>query len=145
MQPNAPPPGPNAPAPGPNRLPARSGSSLAGPDVFADLYFPVGGLDVAHSLDLQPPKTSPGAMNVRSFEPATNRLRGGSRAGLAKYMANAIPTGPGRTTYPHLIQHLAYVVDPQGKAHLHFIDYQLGVINVDFWLDPTLPDEFTDF
>lgn len=66
-----------------------------------DLSFPLGGIDVSQGFERQPvrqmasggyARTTPSGINVRSFEPSTGRNRGGSRAGLSRYV-NAIPGG----------------------------------------------------
>jgi hypothetical protein len=77
--------------------------------VIADLFFPINGVDVSSSLELQTPDTTPLGTNVRAFEPTTNRARGGSRPGLSKF----IPAVPSNSS---VIQHLNVIVDPQATA-----------------------------
>jgi hypothetical protein len=66
-----------------------------GPQAF-DLHFPLGGVDVLHSLEDQPPRqvsqdqyarTTPSAVNVRGNDPFALRFRGGSRPGLNRFMS----------------------------------------------------------
>lgn len=79
---------------------------------FADLAFPQKGIDLSEGFNSQLPGSTPIAVNVRLFEAMTERARGGSRAGLAKYIAAQLPPGA------HLIQHLNVIVDPQNIATL---------------------------
>jgi hypothetical protein len=67
---------------------------------FKDLHFPKAGIDLSMGFSKQPnrpvgqngeyARTTPTGLNVRSFEPATNRMRGGSRTGLSKYIATQV-------------------------------------------------------
>lgn len=59
---------------------------MASQDSFFDLSFPKAGLDLSGPFTLQRPNTSPAALNVRGFEAGTNRLRGGTRPGLSRYV-----------------------------------------------------------
>ncbi len=70
-----------------------------GDERYIDLRFPIAGIDVANGYDRQPTRPAPGGgyartaaegVNVRSFEPGTGRARGGSRPGLAKYIATQV-------------------------------------------------------
>jgi len=54
-------------------------------ETIAELSFPVYGLDLSQEFEQQRPATTPVAVNVRGFEALTQRDRGGSRYGLAKY------------------------------------------------------------
>lgn len=65
-------------------------------EVLQDLHFPSAGIDLSAAFGAQPnrqayeskyARTTPAGVNVRSFEPALDRNRGGSRPGLAKYLA----------------------------------------------------------
>ncbi len=72
-----------------------------------DLHFPAGGLDLSRAAMRQPWRQGPPgiggaptriytaavAENVRSFEPATGRRRGGSRLGLARYNTSPVVAG----------------------------------------------------
>ena len=70
-------------------------------EAFHDLHFPLVGIDLSTAFDRQPArpiadgrygKSTRIGQNVRAFEPATNRSRGGQRAGLTKYI-DARPSG----------------------------------------------------
>lgn len=50
-----------------------------------NLYFPIKGFNEAVGFDQQPEGTSPDELNVRSFDPILDRLRGGSRPGMEKW------------------------------------------------------------
>lgn len=60
-----------------------------------DLHFPKAGVDLSYPLYRQPnrpaaggvyARTTPVGLNVRTFEPATDRSRGGARTGLSRYI-----------------------------------------------------------
>ncbi len=74
----------------------------------ATIEFPLAGVDLSGPFDMQAPGTTPAGTNVRSFEPLTQRARGGSRPGLERYLG-ALPTGS-------VIQLLDFIVDPQEDA-----------------------------
>lgn len=118
-----------------NPTPPQQRQGLPQGEANVDVTFPVLGVDVAHGIDVQPPQTTILGVNVRAFEPSTNRARGGTRPMLVKFLAEQIPEGA------VLIQHLNYVVDPAGTATFDLVDYQLGFIGVDFIKDPSFPDE----
>ena len=75
---------------------------------FADLIFPLHGISLLQGFGMQTPGTTPIGLNVRTFEVLTQRGRGGSRPGLARYIPAQLPNGP------HKIQMLNVVVDPGG-------------------------------
>lgn len=59
------------------------------------MRFPLAGIDLSGRFSQQKPRqmpdgdyarTTPVGQNVRSFEPTSERARGGSRPGLAKYL-----------------------------------------------------------
>ncbi len=50
-----------------------------------NLMFPVKGLHEGAGFDMQPEGTYPDGMNVRSFDPILDRLRGGRRPGMEKW------------------------------------------------------------
>lgn len=86
---------------------------MAGKDMVTDLHFPKAGLDRFQAFSRQRARpvangeyarTTPVAVNVRGFEPKSNRTRGGHRSGLFKYVA----TIPGGSEY--IIQHLNTIV-----------------------------------
>lgn len=79
------------------------------PETVTNLPFPTGGVEVSTEHATQPPLTTPSAANVRSFDPALDRLRGGSRAGLSRHINQ-------RVSGANLIQHINYIVDPQTQA-----------------------------
>lgn len=54
------------------------------------LAFPVAGLHEGVGYDLQPPGTTPDALNVRAYDAIKRRLRGGRRAGLSRWYNGAI-------------------------------------------------------
>ncbi len=78
---------------------------------FVDILFPVHGINVACEIEQQPEQTTPIGENVRACEPGTQRLRGGARPGLSKYLPQ-LPSGPTK------VQHLNIVVDPTTDALL---------------------------
>jgi hypothetical protein len=86
------------------------------PDQFADLLFPMKGLDISVEFELQPPGTTDAGTNVRAFEPLTGRARGGSRPGQAKYVTPQLPTGA------EVVQLLDTIVDPTVDALLTSFD-----------------------
>ncbi len=55
------------------------------PEKFVDLMFPLRGIDVSMGFSQQRTQTTPSGINVRSFEPSSNRARGGQRSGLTRY------------------------------------------------------------
>ena len=74
------------------------------------LDFPGKGIDVTREFQLQPPGTTPDALNVRSRDSIAQRNRGGSRPGYSPYIPQIIPEGA------VLIQHLNFIVDPTTDA-----------------------------
>lgn len=97
---------------------------LGDPNILKDLHFPKAGIDLSMSFDKQPnrpvgtngeyARTTPVGNNVRGYEPATNRMRGGSRTGLAKYVPAQV------SGLVWIVQELALVVgsgyaDPAGS------------------------------
>lgn len=59
-------------------------------DREVELQFPLEGIDDTRSFHRQRPGTTGDALNVRTFDPKTDRARGGSRAGLSKYCMNQV-------------------------------------------------------
>lgn len=98
---------------------------------YADLPFPLRGIDVSVPLGLQPKLTTPIGENVRGFEPITGRGRGGSRPGLSRYIFFE--------ALPGEIQHLNFVVDPTTDALLLDEDYYN---TNDFIDDPSTNNRF---
>jgi len=76
---------------------------------FIDQQFPLQGVDLSNEYVGQRPQTTEVGTNCRAFEPLTHRGRGGSRAGLVRYLDTPIIAGA-------LIQHLNIIVDPQAEA-----------------------------
>ena len=70
---------------------------------YAEMLFPMRGLDVSCEYGRQPPGTAPAGVNVRSSEPTEIRFRGGSRCGLVKFLDE-------RVNGEAEIQHLAVLV-----------------------------------
>ena len=81
---------------------------MANEQKFLEWTYPVAGIDRQEEFQEQPALTTPVAKNVRAFEPSSDRGRGGSRPGIAKYIADQLPSGS------NVIQHLRIIVDPQG-------------------------------
>lgn len=80
---------------------------------YAELEFPLSGIDVTAEFQEQKPGTTPEAINVRGFDPIARRARGGSRPGIAHFAPNAVPAN---TSLDMIIQHLAVIVDPHATA-----------------------------
>lgn len=57
-----------------------------GKPVNLEQAFPLSGIDTSTAFHAQRPGTCVDGLNVRSFEPSTDRARGGSRPGLAKFL-----------------------------------------------------------
>lgn len=55
-------------------------------DQLAELLFPLQGIDEAREFEEQRQGTTPVGVNVRAFEPLTQRARGGARPGLVEYV-----------------------------------------------------------
>lgn len=75
---------------------------------FADLAFPLGGVDQSAGFGQQRQGTTPEGVNVRAFEPGSDRARGGARQGLAKYLDDQVAAAE--------IQDLNLVVLPSAEA-----------------------------
>lgn len=82
---------------------------------FADLLFPLQGIDLLRAFFDQRGLTTLVGVNVRAFEPSTLRDRGGSRPGTVKFNQR-LPLN--YVSGSRHIQHLAVVVDPDGTALL---------------------------
>jgi hypothetical protein len=87
---------------------------------FSDLHFPAAGLDLSDAFSTQKPRqlpdgqyyrSTPIAQNVRAYDPVTDRLRGASRPGLAKYL-------PAAVVEAWIVQELAVIVTvaPEAQA-----------------------------
>ena len=73
-----------------------------------EVLFPTNGIDTSGEFGVQRPNTSPSAVNVRSCDPLQERMRGGSRHGLIKFIDDELPnseafvdnfTSPGSATW----------------------------------------------
>lgn len=95
-------------------MPPQRQTQPQAPGKMLDLFFCVNGLDVATPLSQQVPDTTPLGINVRTFDPATNRARGASRNGLSKYIDQALPLS--YTSGSRVIQNLTLVIDPTATA-----------------------------
>lgn len=87
------------------------------PDNVIDLHFPKAGIDISQPFGRQPnrpvangeyARTTPRAINVRGFEPISNRTRGGQRSGLRKYITSQV------SGKDYVIQHLNTIVTVGG-------------------------------
>lgn len=99
---------------------------------LTDILFPLGGVNKLQEFQEQPPGTTPDAQNVRGTNPRSLRVRGGSRAGLAKYITMQVPSGDG------VIQHLNVIVDPQAP----YLPQNFTVPGDDWVEDPLNPGHF---
>jgi len=54
-------------------------------ETIANGEFPTAGIDLSQEFELQRADTTPQGLNVRAYEPATQRMRGGSRPGVSKW------------------------------------------------------------
>lgn len=101
-------------------------------DKLTEVEFPGGGIDRTGEFQEQPPGTTPEAVNVRAVNPDTLRDRGGSRAGLIRYIPGPLFVGA------DMIQHLNVIVDPQAAAL-----QQVFIVPGDDWVeDPLNPGFF---
>ena len=64
-----------------------------GPGKQIGLPWPVKGLDTGHAYSLQPPGTTPAALNVRTYDVSEERARGGSRPGLRRAYTDDLGDG----------------------------------------------------
>lgn len=53
---------------------------------LAKLMFPANGIDLNAAFSKQRQGTTPSGVNVRTFEPSTNRARGAQRSGVSRYL-----------------------------------------------------------
>lgn len=60
-------------------------------DQMIELLFPEKGIDNSVALQQQRVGTTPVAVNVRLYEPSTDRARGGSRPGLVRFINQQLP------------------------------------------------------
>jgi hypothetical protein len=105
---------------------------MSASEKYADLEFPLGGVDTLQENQEQPPGTCADAVNVRGTNPDSLRARGGSRAGLVKYLPDPLIAGGS------IIQHLNVIVDPQATRLRITVP-----IPDDTWVeDPLFPGTF---
>jgi len=52
---------------------------------MAEITFPIKGLHTGFQTERQPPLTSFSMLNVRPYDPLSNRLRGGQRPAMVKW------------------------------------------------------------
>ena len=64
-----------------------------GKQAVVELQFPAKGLNKAFAFQSQPPYTTPDCLNVRAFDQAGGRARGGSRPGLSKHSVTQLGGG----------------------------------------------------
>lgn len=84
----------------------------------AEIPFPLEGVDLTRALHRQRPNTTVEGINVRAFDPVTNRARGGSRRGFAKYF----PTQVAGDAFPvQDINHLVTSVSQSTTAVGQFV------------------------
>lgn len=117
-------------------------------DLYQDLHFPKGGIDLSKMAMRQPWRPGPSrfdgeptriytcadAENVRAFDPTLSRFRGGSRIGLKKWSPNPVIAG-------WLIQHLNTVVGVeavplQGSSSGRVVTVIAICQGRVFWLEP---------
>lgn len=58
-----------------------------------EIFFPIKGLHKGFVTEKQPPLTSFKMLNVRPYDPLSNRLRGGQRPPLVKWGAGTLVGG----------------------------------------------------
>ena len=92
-----------------------------------DVQFPVNGIAISSGFFPDRPLTSQIANNVRSFDAIAERKRGGSRAGVAKYVTQQIPNW----TTGNPIQHL---------AQLTILDADLIITSFENYTPDMIPD-----
>lgn len=59
-------------------------------EFFNDLFFPTRGLDLSTAYSAPRKGTTTVGQNVRAFDQRADRMRGGSRAGLTKYVSSTV-------------------------------------------------------
>lgn len=81
------------------------------PFVTIENTFPLSGIDTSAAFHAQKPGTAVDGVNVRSFEPSTDRARGGSRPGLARFC-------PAQINGTNAIQDITAIVLPKSSFAL---------------------------
>lgn len=87
-------------------------------DRFLPMSFPDKGVDLTEEFSRQPAGTTPVGQNVRLNDTLEARDRGGSRAGLVKYI-------DGQVDGNHPIQHMTSIVTVSGEALGYVFDGQV--------------------
>lgn len=91
---------------------------------FADLKFPLCGIDLSRAYGQQQPRpmadgsyggTTPVGQNVRAYEPGTQRARGGQRPGLLKYILSQV-SGQNPIQELNLVVGVGYTPPGPGQA-----------------------------
>lgn len=83
--------------------------SLSNP-TYVDYTFPYRGTDRSQGYERPPRETTYEGVNVRSFDPTTDRRRGGTRSGVSRFVT-------GKVNGTNHIQELAIVQDVSGAAY----------------------------
>lgn len=86
------------------------------PKAQRDILFPTGGVHEGLPHAVQPPNTSPSALNVRTYDPISDRARGGSRPGISKWNS-------GQPNGSNAIQHMNKAV--RSLTYAQFINDQI--------------------
>jgi hypothetical protein len=102
-------------------------------DVVASLSFPFKGVDVSQDVSGQPPLTCVVGINVQTYEPSSNRGRGGSRPGMSRLPQGQVPTGFG------LVQHLNTVITTDAANVPTGIEDPTNPV-IDDWSSPGGPE-----
>jgi hypothetical protein len=84
------------------------------PEMIVPMRFPYGGIMQLRGFEKQQPGTTRFGVNVRAFDQFAFRRRGGSRAGLARYIPQIVNT-PSGTPNPSVIQEVTTITTMQGQ------------------------------
>ncbi|MFP3386030.1 hypothetical protein, partial [Tritonibacter sp. SIMBA_163] len=79
------------------------------------LPFPVQGIDENSPYGVQPPTTTPDALNVRSYDALERRNRGGQRTGIGRWSATR-PSGG--SSQIQLLDTIIESIDPNQNAEV---------------------------
>lgn len=116
---------------------------------YSEGLFPVLGIDVSCEYGRQPSLTTPAGVNVRSYEPSSNRVRGGSREGLTRFIDEQVS---GNFEIQHLttivttspVNLIAATTIPSDLGEFYLTDPSTGTRNPDrvvpFGGDGVMPD-----
>lgn len=83
---------------------------VVNPESLTDMGFPMHGLNLVAEFERQPPGSTVQGKNVRAFDLYLQRMRGGSRPGLVKYISSQV------LGISSKIQHVNIIVDPTEAA-----------------------------